>query len=142
MGCPQVIPHGQRIRAQPSRIRRLVSQSERSSYYDRFRGRLMFPIRNRNGRSLGLAQEHSPRRAEVSKFTPELLFDKSSTLYGLDLAKDSIRSQNLAVIVEGYMDVIGAHQAGFTNVVASLNGAHRKAARAAQAHDEALRFGT
>jgi DNA primase len=48
------------------------------------------------------------------------LFDKSATLYGLDLAKDAIRQQNLAVIVEGYMDVIGAHQAGFCNVIASL----------------------
>jgi DNA primase len=48
------------------------------------------------------------------------LFDKSSTLYGLDLAQSAIREHNLAVIVEGYMDVIGAHQGGFKNVVASL----------------------
>jgi DNA primase len=49
-----------------------------------------------------------------------LIFDKSSSLYGIDFAKPAIRKENLAVVVEGYMDVIVAHQHGFTNVVASL----------------------
>ena len=48
------------------------------------------------------------------------LFDKSRTLYGIDLAKSAIRREKLAVIVEGYTDVMAAHQAGFENVVASL----------------------
>ena len=48
------------------------------------------------------------------------LFDKSRTLYGIDIAKSAIRREKLAVIVEGYTDVMAAHQAGFANVVASL----------------------
>ena len=49
-----------------------------------------------------------------------LIFDKSSSLYGIDFARPAIRKENLAVVVEGYMDVIVAHQYGFSNVVASL----------------------
>ncbi len=91
-------------------------------YHDRFRGRLMFPIRNRRGQTIAfgaraLAAGQNPKYLN-SPDTP--LFNKSDVLYGLDLAKDAIREQNLAVIVEGYTDVIVAHQAGFKNVVASL----------------------
>jgi DNA primase len=99
----------------------LAIQRERGGYYDRFRDRLMFPIRNPKGdiiafggRSLGDGQPkymNSPQ-------TP--LFDKSRVLYGLDLARDAIRDQEAAVIVEGYVDVIVAHQYGFRNVVAPL----------------------
>lgn len=99
----------------------LVSQSERGTHYDRFRGRLMFPIRNRNGEVIGFgARTLSGEEPKYLNSPQTPLFDKSGTLYGLDLAKDAIRAENLAVIVEGYMDVIGAHQAGFKNVVASL----------------------
>ncbi len=99
----------------------LVSQGERGSYYDRFRNRLMFPIRNRNGEVIGFgARTLSGDEPKYLNSPQTVLFDKSATLYGLDYAKDAIRSQNLAIIVEGYMDVIGAHQAGFKNVVASL----------------------
>lgn len=99
----------------------LAIRHETRGYYDRFRNRLMFPIRNANGeivafggRALGDAQPkymNSPQ-------TP--LFDKGKVLYGLDLARDAIRQSDATVIVEGYVDVIIAHQYGFRNVVAPL----------------------
>jgi DNA primase len=99
----------------------LAIRRESGGYYDRFRDRLMFPIRAMKGeviafggRALGDAQPkymNSPQ-------TP--LFDKSRVLYGLDLARDAIRSSDSTVIVEGYVDVIIAHQHGFRNVVAPL----------------------
>nr|MBA3872712.1 toprim domain-containing protein [Anaerolineae bacterium] len=90
--------------------------------YDRFRNRLMIPIRDERGRVIGfgaraLAAEDNPKYLN-SPQTP--LFDKSRTLFGLDAAKTSIRETETAVIVEGYMDVIQAHQAGFKNVVAQM----------------------
>ena len=99
----------------------LVITREGGGHYDRFRGRLMFPIRNRNGEVVGFGARTLTGEEPKYLNSPQTsLFDKSATLYGLDVAKDAIRSQNLAVIVEGYMDVIGAHQGGFKNVVASL----------------------
>jgi len=100
----------------------LVSPSNRGGVYDRFRGRIIIPIRDASGRPIGLGGRILPD-AEGPKYlnspaTP--LFDKSRTLYGLDRAKGAIRREKLAVIVEGYTDVMAAHQAGFTNVVASL----------------------
>lgn len=94
---------------------------ESGGYYDTFRGRLMFPIRNRSSEVIGFGARALAEEEPKYLNSPQTaLFDKSGTLYGLDQAKDAIRAQNLAVIVEGYMDVIGAHQAGFKNVVASL----------------------
>lgn len=99
----------------------LVVQREGGGHYDRFRGRLMFPIRNRNSEVIGFGARTLTGEEPKYLNSPQTsLFDKSGTLYGLDLAKEAIRQQNLAVIVEGYMDVIGAHQGGFKNVVASL----------------------
>lgn len=99
----------------------LVIHKDSGGTYDRFRGRLMFPIRNRNGEVIGFGARTLTGEEPKYLNSPQTpLFDKSSTLYGLDLAKDAIRAQNLAIIVEGYMDVIGAHQGGFKNVVASL----------------------
>lgn len=99
----------------------LSVQREGGGHYDRFRGRLMFPIRSRNSEVIGFGARTLTGEEPKYLNSPQTpLFDKSGTLYGLDLAKDAIRQQNLAVIVEGYMDVIGAHQGGFKNVVASL----------------------
>ena len=101
----------------------LALKSERSGkVYDRFRHRLMVPIRDRRGRAVGfggriLDPEDQPKYMN-SPQTP--VFDKSQLLFGLDVAKDSIRETETAVIVEGYMDVITAHQAGFQNVVAQM----------------------
>jgi DNA primase len=100
----------------------IASPSTRGGVYDRFRGRIIIPIRDASGRPIGLGGRIMPG-AEGPKYlnspaTP--LFDKSRTLYGIDLAKTAIRREKLAVIVEGYTDVMAAHQAGFGNVVASL----------------------
>ncbi len=100
----------------------LASSNEDGRVWDRFRGRLMFPIRNRRGEYIAfgaraLSDDQQPKYLN-SPDSP--IFSKSDTLYGLDLAKDVIRAENLAIIVEGYTDVIIAHQEGFKNVVASL----------------------
>jgi DNA primase len=100
----------------------LASPSTRGGVYDRFRGRIMIPIRDASGRPIGFGGRIMPGN-EGPKYlnspaTP--LFDKSRTLYAIDLAKGAIRREKLAVIVEGYTDVMAAHQAGFENVVASL----------------------
>ncbi len=100
----------------------LIVSSEDGRVWDRFRGRLMFPIRNRRGECVAfgaraMSDEQQPKYLN-SPDSP--LFSKSDTLYGLDLAKDAIRADNLAIIVEGYTDVVIAHQEGFRNVVASL----------------------
>ena len=100
----------------------LVERDDGSSGYDRFRNRFMVPIRNFQGHVIGfgaraLHQNQVPKYLN-SPQTP--LFDKSATLYGLDVAKSSIRDSGQAVIVEGYMDVLQAHEHGFTNVVAQM----------------------
>jgi len=99
----------------------LIIEAEGGKTHDRFRNKLMFPIADARGRITGFgarALDDSLPKYTNSPQTP--VFDKSGTLYGLNLAKDAIRQQDLAVIVEGYMDVITAHQNGFTNVVASM----------------------
>ena len=103
-------------------------QSGRGGVYDRFRERVIFPIRDTNGSPVGLGgrilasamddgRDHGPKYLN-SPATP--VFDKSRTLYLIDKAKGSIRKSGQAVIVEGYTDALMAHQAGFENVVASL----------------------
>lgn len=93
--------------------------------YDRFRGRLMFPIRDVNGTVVGFggrimeAVEGDASSAAKYINTPEtLIYQKGSLLYGLDRAKQSIKRADQAVLVEGYMDCLASHQAGVTNVVA------------------------
>jgi DNA primase len=96
-------------------------QSGRGGVYDRFRERVIFPIRDMNGGAVGLGGRilagDGPKYLN-SPATP--LFDKSRTLYLIDRAKGPIRKGDQAVIVEGYTDALMAHQAGFENVVASL----------------------
>ena len=92
------------------------------SIYDRFRHRIMFPIRDERGRMVGFgARILNPE--DVPKFlnSPQtVLFDKGHLLYGLDRARKAMRAQDQAVIVEGYLDVIALHQAGFTNVASPM----------------------
>jgi DNA primase len=106
----------------------LLIASERGSY-DRFRGRLMFPIRDGRGRVLGFGARALPlpREGEGGDPMPKYInspqtpiFDKGSILYGIDRARDAIREQQRVVIVEGYMDAIMAHQHGIRNVVATM----------------------
>jgi DNA primase len=99
----------------------LLVEKEKEGTYDRFRNRLMFPIRDMAGRVAGFGARALDDSLPKYLNSPQtLIFDKSSSLYGIDFARPAIRKENLAVIVEGYMDVIVAHQHGFTNVVASL----------------------
>ena len=90
--------------------------------YDRFRNRIMFPIRNERGQMAGFgARILDPQ--DVPKFlnSPQTdVFDKGRLLYGLDQARKAIREQDQVVIVEGYLDVIALHQHGFTNVVSPM----------------------
>ncbi|MEW5959062.1 MAG: DNA primase, partial [Chloroflexota bacterium] len=100
----------------------LVARDDGAPGYDRFRNRLMIPIRDNRGRVIGfgaraLADEQLPKYLNSPQTE---LFDKSATLYGLDLAHRHIRQAGEAVIVEGYMDVIQAHQQGAGNVVAQM----------------------
>jgi DNA primase len=95
---------------------------------DKFRGRVLFPIRDQNGTATGMGGRILGKEGEGGRDTgPKYLntpgtplFDKSRSLYLIDKAKGSMRKSGQAVIVEGYTDALMAHQAGFDNVVASL----------------------
>lgn len=98
----------------------LVEKEERGSY-DRFRNRLMFPIFDRQGRVTGFGARALDDSLPKYLNSPQtVLFDKSKALYGINRAQNAIRKQDQAVIVEGFMDVLMAHQKGYNNVVASL----------------------
>lgn len=98
------------------------SESQNRRVYDRFRNRLMIPIRDERGRMAGFgARILNPD--DLPKFlnSPQTaIFDKGHLLYGLDRARKTIRSLDQVIIVEGYLDVIALHQAGFTNVVSPM----------------------
>jgi DNA primase len=99
----------------------VAKRQESPGYYDRFRGRLMFPIHNESGKVIGFGGR-ALRPGEEPKYlnSPETaLYRKSYVLYNLHRAKDAIREQEYSVLVEGYMDVIGVYSAGVHNVVAS-----------------------
>lgn len=89
--------------------------------HDRFRGRLMFPIRDARGRYVGFGaralDESMPKYLNTAQTA---VFDKGGILYALARAQDGIRRQGCAVVVEGYTDAIAAHQRGFDNVVATM----------------------
>ena len=88
--------------------------------YDTFRGRLMFPICDRDGRTIGFTARVLDDSLPKYLNTPQtLLYDKSQALFGLHLAKQAIRETKEVVIVEGNMDVVASHQAGIKQVVAS-----------------------
>jgi len=102
----------------------IIGGEEGKKSHDRFRHKLMFPIADARGRVIGFGSRVLDPSAEgLPKYinSPQTpIFDKSGSLYAINLAKDAVREQGLAVIVEGYMDVITAHQNGFANVVASM----------------------
>jgi DNA primase len=103
----------------------LVRSSFGPGWYDRFRGRLLFPIRDWQGRTIGFGGRVLPGvdTAQPAKYinSPETpLFAKSRVLYGLDLAKEGIRRTKQVLVMEGYTDCILAHQMGFDNAVAVL----------------------
>src|SRR5690606_4678971 len=91
---------------------------------DRFRGRLIFPICDGRGRVIGfggrLLEEGEQSGPKYLNSPETALFEKGSVLYGLHLARNEMRAGKAAVVMEGYTDVISAHQAGIKNAVASL----------------------
>ena len=99
----------------------LIIEADDKRVHDRFRNKLMIPISDIKGHVTGFGArvlDDSLPKYINSPQTP--VFDKSGTLYGINFASESIRKQDLVIIVEGYMDVVAAHQYGFTNVVASM----------------------
>jgi DNA primase len=100
----------------------LSIRKQGNDYFDRFRGRIMFPVFDYSGRVVAFGGRVYPHRDDVAKYvnSPETpLYQKSKILYGLHSAKSHIVKENSCVIVEGYMDVLMATQAGTKNVVAS-----------------------
>ncbi len=92
-----------------------------SEVYDRFRDRLMFPIFNPQGEPIGFGGRVLGDGQPKYLNTPETpLFQKRKVLYALHLARQAIRERGEAILVEGYMDAIALHQAGFTNTVATM----------------------
>ncbi|TVR74734.1 MAG: DNA primase [Sphaerobacteraceae bacterium] len=99
----------------------LVTENDSGRTYDRFRNRLMFPISDADGRIIGFgARALGDAMPKYLNSPQSPIFDKSSSLYALDLARDAIREKRDVVVVEGYMDAIAAHQHGYRNVVASM----------------------
>lgn len=99
----------------------LIVENERGRRYDRFRNRVMFPIRDALGRLIGFAGRVLDDQLPKYLNSPESeLFHKSEVLYGLDRARGAIRQSGEVIVVEGYMDVIALHQCGFPNAVAAL----------------------
>ncbi|HEU5288862.1 MAG TPA: DNA primase, partial [Candidatus Limnocylindria bacterium] len=99
----------------------VLTQTDRGTF-DRFRDRLMVPIRDQKGRAIAFGGRamRSDQQAKYVNSTSTLLFNKSDTLYAFDVARSAIRTEGTAVIVEGYFDAIACHQAGIANVVASM----------------------
>ncbi|WP_088430311.1 DNA primase [Halomicronema hongdechloris] len=99
----------------------IVPRAKGSGYYDRFRERLMIPIRDAQSRVIGFGGRAMGAAQPKYLNSPDTeLFDKGKTLYGLDLARAAIAKADQAIVVEGYFDVIALHAAGISNTVAAL----------------------
>lgn len=99
------------------------ARAQGTGYFDHFRRRIMFPIRDTSGQPIGFGGRVLPGTDDNPKYknSPDtLLFNKSRTVYGIDLAADKIRKTQTVAIVEGYTDVVMAHQYGCSNVVSVL----------------------
>lgn len=100
----------------------LLAKSEKGSRYDRFRGRVLFPIRDPQGRPISMGGRVLPGastdQAKYVNCNETRLYHKNQQLYGLDVAKEAIHKTRTAVVMEGYTDVIMANQFGVTNAVA------------------------
>ena len=103
-------------------LRAGVIKTEGQNTYDRFRGRIMFPIFDSAGRVIAFSGRilHDDGKSAKYLNSPQTeIFDKSKTLYGFDKAKQAIRKFDFSILVEGQMDLLMSHQAGFANTVAS-----------------------
>jgi DNA primase len=99
----------------------LIKKTEKG-YYDRFRGRIVFPMMDSSGRIVAFSGRMFPDTPEGPKYlnSPETeVFQKSRVLFGFDKAKIAIKKHNFAILVEGQMDLVLSHQAGFKNTVAT-----------------------
>ncbi len=110
------------VEKNPNQVQNPNFKIQNTDYYDRFRDRIMFPIQDVMGRVVGFSARVAPGGNEkTAKYinTPQtILYDKSKILYGLNLAKTEIKKRGETIIVEGNMDVIASHQAGFPNTIA------------------------
>lgn len=100
----------------------LIKKGDKGKFYDRFRNRIMFPIFDSSGRPVGFTGRIFNGKPDDAKYlnSPEtFLFEKSKLLYGFDRAKQAIRKNDFSILVEGQMDLIMCHQAGYRNAVAS-----------------------
>lgn len=100
----------------------LAIKNEQGKFYDRFRGRIMFPVFDLHSQIIGFGGRTLKKDKKTAKYINipnTLLYDKSRVLYGIDGAKVEIRKKDSCVLVEGYVDVIMAHQAGMENTVAT-----------------------
>ena len=99
----------------------LIIPNQTGSYYDRFRGRIIFPIFDQLRRPIGFGARVLDNSLPKYINSPETsLYHKGKNLYGLSLSKEEIRKENKALIVEGYLDCLKVYQEGFKNVVATL----------------------
>lgn len=99
----------------------LIRRDDQGRFYETFRNRLMFPIRDATARVIGFGGRTLVEdKAKYLNTRQNALFDKGRNLFGIDLARQSISERERAVIVEGYTDCMACHQAGFTEAVASL----------------------
>lgn len=124
-GWDALLKHAEASGIQPPQLELAglaVRRDDGSGWYDRFRGRAMFPIHTASGRIVGFGARKVREDDPLAKYinSPETpIYQKSRILYGLFQARDAIREQSAAVLVEGYIDLITLSQAGVKNVVAS-----------------------
>jgi DNA primase len=117
-------PVGRKFAPQQLRDGGLVKERDKGTgFYDTFRNRLMFPIRDESGRVIAFGGRVMPGSEDPAKYlnSPETpLFSKGRSIFGIDLARQKIVERRTAVVVEGYTDVVMAHQFGVSNVVSIL----------------------
>lgn len=106
----------------------LIVKKDQNKTYDRFRGRIMFPLTDGRGKVVGftgraLTEDNQPKYLNTAD-TP--IFNKSNNLFGLEQAKPEIRTQKEVLLMEGQFDVLSAHQAGFKNAVAASGTAYTR----------------
>ncbi|MFA5746840.1 MAG: DNA primase [Candidatus Paceibacterota bacterium] len=103
----------------------LAAKNQGGNFYDRFRGRIMFPVFDLSSQVVGFggrifgAQKDNAETAKYINISNTSIYDKSRILYGLDKAKMDVRKKDSCILVEGYMDCVLSHQAGVPNVVAA-----------------------
>jgi DNA primase len=123
-GWDNLLRYFSKKRISPVRVEKsglVVKRKDKSGLYDRFRGRIIFPIINVNKEIVGFGgrvMDDSEPKYLNSPETP--VYNKSRTLYGLHRAKDKCRTENAVYIVEGYLDLLALHQHGIENSVATL----------------------